>query len=106
MIDKPVVAGGPAAYFMTVPVKRMVEKIRSGQIPASVSDTAGTFVCNHVAYGTRHSIETRYPGIRIGFIHIPYLTQQTVGMRNVASMSLELMVEGLTAAIEAIAEEE
>ncbi len=103
-IDEPVYPDGPAAYFVTVPIKSMVQKIKSRGIPASVSNTAGTFVCNHVTYGVCHLTATRYPGKRSGFIHIPFLPQQVIDKKNMPSMSQELLVEGITAAIEAIAE--
>lgn len=102
--DEPIFADGPDAYFLNLPVKKMVERIQDRKIPAAVSNTAGTFVCNHVAYGTRYLIEKKYPGKRSGFIHIPYLPEQTVNKPGIPSMGLEMIVEGLTAAIEAIAE--
>lgn len=82
----------------------MVAKIQACQIPASISNSAGTFVCNHVTYGVRHIIETKYPGKKSGFIHIPFLPQQVIDKKNMPSMSLETIVNGLTAAIEAIVE--
>lgn len=104
--NEPIDEKGPDGYFLNVPVKDMVENIRSHQIPASVSNTAGTYVCNHVAYGTRRMIETKYPGKKSGFIHIPYLPQQVTDKNGMPSMSLEVIVEGLTAALEAIIREE
>lgn len=103
-IDEPVYPDGPAAYFVTIPIKAMVQKIQDRGIPASISNSAGTFVCNHVTYGVCHLVATKYPGKRSGFIHIPYLPQQVTDKRNMPSMSQELLVEGITAAIEAIAE--
>ena len=70
--------------------------------PASVSNTAGTFVCNHVIYGVCHMIASKYPGKRSGFIHIPYLPQQVIDKPQMPSMSIENLVLGLTAAIEKI----
>lgn len=102
--DEPIDPQGPDAYFVKVPVKTMAERIRERNIPASVSNTAGTFVCNHVIYGVCRLIDVKYPGKRSGFIHIPYLPQQVLDKRNMPSMSQELMVEAVTAAIEAIAE--
>lgn len=102
IIDEPVFADGPDAYFVNLPIKAMVANIQKQNIPASVSNTAGTFVCNHVTYGVRHIIETKYPGKRSGFIHIPYLPEQVVDKKNMPSMNLETIVKGLTAAIEAI----
>lgn len=102
--DEPIDPQGPDAYFVKVPVKAMAERIRERNIPVSVSNTAGTFVCNHVIYGVCRLIDVKYPGKRSGFIHIPYLPQQVLDKRNTPSMSQELMVEAVTAAIEAIAE--
>lgn len=104
IIDEPIFAGGPDAYFVTLPIKAMVQKIRAKGIPASVSNTAGTFVCNHVTYGVCHLIALKYPGKRSGFIHIPFLPQQVVDKKNMPSMSQEMMVEAVAAAIEAIVE--
>lgn len=104
IIDEPIFAGGPDAYFVTLPIKAMVQKIRAKGIPASVSNTAGTFVCNHVTYGVCHLIALKYPGKRSGFIHIPFLPRQVVDKKNMPSMSQEMMVEAVAAAIEAIVE--
>lgn len=104
-VDAVIDSEGPDAYFLNLPIKKMVERIRKYQIPASVSNTVGTFVCNHVAYGTRRMLELRYPEKRSGFIHIPFLPQQVVEKKAMASMSLEMIVQGLAAALEAIAEE-
>lgn len=103
-IDEPVVLGGPAAYFVTVPVKAMVQKMRERKIPASISNSAGTFVCNHVTYGVCHMLATKYPGKRSGFLHIPYLPEQVLDKRNQPSMSREMMVHAIEAAIEAVIE--
>lgn len=102
IIDEPVYADGPAAYFVNLPIKAMVERIKQKQIPASVSNTAGTFVCNHVTYGVRYLCDKKFPGKRSGFIHIPFLPQQVLEKKNTASMSLDMIVEGICAAIEAI----
>ena len=102
IIDEPVFEDGPTAYFSNLPIKAMVARICEKNIPAAVSNTAGTFVCNHVLYGVRYIIETKYPGKRSGFIHIPFLPEQVIERANTASMSLSTIVEGLCAAIEAI----
>lgn len=104
IIDEPVYADGPDAYFVTVPIKAMVQSIQNQGIPASVSNTAGTFVCNHVTYGVCHLIATKYPGKRSGFIHIPFLPQQVTDKKNMPSMSQDLVVKAIEAAIEAIVE--
>lgn len=101
-IDEKVVEDGPAAYFATIPIKAMVEHIKERKIPASVSNTAGTFICNHVLYGVCHIKATEYPNMRTGFIHIPFLPEQVTDKKNMPSMALETIVKGLELAIEAI----
>ena len=71
-VDQPVVPGGPAAYFGTLPLKACVAAVREAGLPASVSQTAGTFVCNHVFYGLMHLLATELPSLRGGFVHIPF----------------------------------
>ncbi|MGA6159895.1 pyroglutamyl-peptidase I [Stenotrophomonas sp. NPDC087984] len=77
-IDEPVIEGGPAAYFASLPVKACVAAVREAGIPAAVSQTAGTFVCNHVFYGLAHLIATERPTLRGGFVHLPYAPEQVV----------------------------
>lgn len=101
-IDEKVAEDGPAAYFSTLPIKAMVKNIQDGGVPASVSNTAGTFICNHVLYGVAHIRATKHPEMRTGFIHIPFLPEQVVDKKNMPSMALETIVKGLTLAIEAI----
>ena len=101
-IDEPIFPDGENAYFVKLPVKAMVQNVQKNNIPASVSYTAGTFVCNHVLYGVLYLIEKKYNGKKSGFIHIPFLPEQVVDKRNTPSMELNTIVKGLTAAIEAI----
>ncbi|MFF1483480.1 pyroglutamyl-peptidase I [Streptomyces sp. NPDC058319] len=75
-VDEPVIPGGPAAYFSTLPVKACVAALRTAGVPAAVSNTAGTFVCNHVAYGLGHLLATEFPGVRGGFVHVPWAPEQ------------------------------
>lgn len=89
---------GPAAYFATVPVRDMVENIRKAQLPASLSYSAGAFVCNDVLYSLLHHFSGS--AVWVGFIHVPFLPQQA--KEGVASLTLEQIVTGLTAAIEAM----
>ena len=105
-VDEPVVKGGPAAYFVTLPIKAIVEKLKSNKIPASISNTAGTFICNHVCYGTSHFAATERDGkMKTGFIHIPLLPEQAIGKPiTTPSMALETVLKGIELAIEAIAE--
>ena len=107
-IDEPVIKGGPAAYFVTVPIKAIVENIKAHNIPASISNTAGTFICNHVCYGVAHLAAARTAAgkpMKSGFIHIPFLPEQVIGKPALTpSMSLETIVSGITHALEAIVE--
>lgn len=95
-IDTPVVATGPAAYFSGLPVKAMLAAIEAGGIRAEVSQTAGTFVCNHVFYGLMHELATRpeHAGVRGGFVHVPWLPEQ-----GQPSMPVEEIVQGLKLAV-------
>jgi pyroglutamyl-peptidase len=96
-IDVPVVAGAPAAYFSTLPIKAMVRDLRAGGIPAAVSNSAGTFVCNHLFFGLMHRIVTRpvAAGMRGGFIHIPYLPEQAARFPGAPSMALDTVIAAL-----------
>ncbi|MBH3328762.1 pyroglutamyl-peptidase I [Pseudomonas oryzihabitans] len=96
-IDEPVVADGPAAYFSTLPIKAMTRVLRDAGIPAAVSQTAGTFVCNHVFYGLQHRLQGS--GVRGGFIHIPYLPAQAAAQPGAPSMALETLIAGLRLAL-------
>ena len=100
-IDVKIREDGAPAYFATLPIKAMVEEIKKENIPASVSNTAGTFVCNHIMYQDLYLAE-KYGDIKAGFIHVPFLTEQVVDKPNTASMSLDDIVKGLNAAIRAI----
>lgn len=101
-IDQSIQAEGEAAYFSNMPVKRMVESIKAAGVPARLSNTAGTFVCNHILYQLGYIQATRFSNIRFGFIHVPYVPEQVTDKPNQPSMSLETMVKGLTAAIRVI----
>lgn len=74
-VDRPVVRGGPAAYWSTLPIKAIVRALQAQGIPAAVSQTAGTYVCNHVFYGLMHALR-RQRRVRGGFVHVPWLPEQ------------------------------
>ncbi|MEK8029373.1 pyroglutamyl-peptidase I [Ideonella sp. DXS29W] len=93
-IDEPVVAEGPAGYFATLPIKAMVAGLRAEGLPASVSQTAGTFVCNHVFYSLMHSLR-QHPDVRAGFMHLPLLPAQASRHPGLPCMPLPLMIEGV-----------
>lgn len=100
--DAPIVPDGPAAYFATLPIKAMVAAIREAGIPASVSNSAGTFVCNHLLYSVLHL--TAGTGVKAGFMHVPFLPSQVKDGRQFPSMSKSDIVAGIEAALGAIAE--
>ena len=100
-LDRPVVAGGPAAWFTTLPVKAMVHAAREAGIPAAISYSAGTFVCNHVMYGLLHHLAHHAPTCRGGFLHIPWLPARVVARPEAASMGVELVVRGLEVMLQA-----
>ena len=101
-IDEPVMPGAPSAYFSTLPIKAMLAALQSAGLPAEVSNTAGTYVCNHVAYLMLH-LAALVQGTRAGFIHIPYLPAQAARLPNAPSMAAEDVVRGLAVALEAAA---
>lgn len=99
-IDRAVHAGGPAAYFSTLPLKAMAQALRGAGWPAELSCTAGTFVCNHVFYGLMHLARQR-PWLRqAGFLHVPYLPEQAAAQAQAPSMSMSTMSAGLRLALQ------
>lgn len=104
-LDNVIFEDGENAYFTTLPVKAMVASMREAGIPASVSYSAGTFVCNHLMYGVLYTLAKKYPGVRGGFVHVPFMTSQVVNRpASAPSLSLDEMVIGLEACIKAIGE--
>ena len=101
-IDIPIRLDGEAAYFSTLPIKAMVQAIKEVGLPATVSNTAGTFVCNHLMYQALYLADKKFPHMRAGFMHIPYMTEQVINKPNTASMNLADIVKGIEAAIGAI----
>lgn len=97
-VDAPIVPGGPAAYFSSLPIKAMVAALREAGVPASVSQTAGTFVCNHVFYGLMHQLRSRR-GVRGGFMHLPLLPEQAVRLGGQPSLGLATQVAGVRLAL-------
>ena len=100
-IDAAVIPGGPAAYFSTLPIKAIVHALRAANLPASVSNTAGNFVCNHVFYALMHRLATRpeLAAARGGFIHLPCLPEQVARVPGLPSMALDTQVAAVRVAI-------
>ena len=101
-VDRPIYLDGENAYFSTLPVKAMVEAIKKEGLPAALSNSAGTYVCNHLLYSVLYYIQINALPIKAGFIHVPYIPEQTVNKKDKASLALEEIVRGLEAAIREI----
>jgi len=94
-IDRPIVAEGPAAYFATLPIKAAAAALRQAGLPAAVSNSAGTFVCNHVFYGLMHEAATGRHRFRGGFLHLPYLPSQAARLAGSPSLALDAVIRGI-----------
>lgn len=103
-LDEPIQPDGDTAYFTQLPIKAMAKAIRAAGLPAIVSNTAGTYVCNHIFYQVQYMRTKEFPKLKAGFIHIPFLPEQVITRTNQPSMALADIVKGLTAALGAIVE--
>lgn len=103
-LSGPIFEDGAPAYFSTLPIKAMTAAIREAKIPASVSNTAGTYVCNHLMYGVLYTLAKKYPNVRGGFMHVPFETSQAVNRSpSVPCLDITTIAKGIEAAIKAIA---
>lgn len=100
-IDEKIRIDGENAYFSNLPIKKIVEEIKKENIPAEISNSAGTFVCNHLMYEALY-LAKKYKNIRAGFIHIPYLPEQVINKTNIHSMDLENSLKAINIAIKTI----
>lgn len=98
-VDEYISEDGPAAYFTTLPLRGMVKALREKGIEAGISNSAGTYVCNHVMYWALHLAETRYPDMRAGFLHVPYMKEQAEDKENAPYMELSDMVRAVETVI-------
>lgn len=96
--DRLIVEGGPAAYFTRLPYRRLLRALEEAKVPCSLSNSAGTFGCNHVFYELMHHLSVKGLEIPAGFIHVPSLPEQVL-KKKTASMSLETTVRGLEAVL-------
>lgn len=104
-LDEPIVESGPAAYFSTLPIRAITERLIEARIPSVISNTAGTYLCNRLFYCVMHAIATEDLATKAGFIHLPYLHEQTIPrLIDQPGLSLESMVEGVRLSIEVILE--
>jgi len=97
-VDEPIAPAGPAAWFSTLPIKAIAAALNQAGVPASVSQTAGTFVCNHVFYGLQQRLAGT--GVRSGFIHVPLLPEQAERYPGKPVLALDEQVRGVRLALE------
>ena len=103
--DEPIVKDGPDAYFTRLPIKAMTAAMEAEGIPAQVSNTAGTFVCNHLMYGVLHQIRTEFPDMTGGFMHVPFIPEQTADKpAGTPSLPLETIARGIEISLQVIAD--
>jgi pyroglutamyl-peptidase len=95
-IDVPVLKDAPAAYFATLPARAIHDALIAAHVPATVSNSAGTFVCNHVFYTLMHFAATAKPKISGGFLHVPAWRADSAS----PAMTLDDIVRGITIALE------
>ncbi len=101
--DQPVVPGGPAAYFTSLPLREIIAAMQAVGVPAELSLSAGSYLCNQVIYSLLHYLAENRLAIPAGFVHLPALPEQVLQSGGkVPSMSLETMTGGISAAIQAI----
>ena len=103
-VDEPIAPNGPPAHFATLPVKAMVAAMREASVPAEVSNSAGTYICNHLMYGVLHFLAARGIDARAGFIHVPHSEEQVLDKPAVPAMAIASMARGVEAAIAAAVE--
>jgi pyroglutamyl-peptidase len=94
-VDAPIVVDGPAGYFSNLPIKYLLAELHRAGIPAEISQTAGTYVCNHVFYGLMHGLGKNRRGVRGGFVHIPYSPEQALRHHGAASLPTEAVTAAL-----------
>lgn len=101
-VDVAILPDTPAAYFSSLPVRGMVEAIQNAGLPASLSYSAGTYVCNYLMYAVLHYAASKIPALQAGFVHVPFLPEQVVQRPGTPSMSLTDIISGLEACVRAI----
>lgn len=101
-IDEPVVEGGPAAHFLTLPNKAIVQALRDEGIPASLSNTAGTYVCNAVAYAAAENALSTGRDVRTGFIHVPSATEPEAEEQSAPSLAQEVISSAIVLAVQSV----
>ena len=101
--DEAVCQNGPAAYFTTLPVREMIRRMTEEGIPAKLSESAGTYVCNCLMYRMLRSCAEQGRKVPCGFVHVPYL--DTMGKEGSFSLGIDVMVRAVSLCVEAVCEE-
>lgn len=101
-VDSPVFGDGENAYFSTLPIKAIVEEVKKAGIPSAVSNTAGTYVCNHIMYSLLYYLTKNNLDIRGGFVHVPFIPEQVLDKRNMPYMELSRITKALEVTIKTI----
>lgn len=104
-VDEPVNSEGPDALFSMLPYRRIVEKLKAAGIPAFVSNSAGTYICNNTLYGLLDHVRMNGLSIVAGFVHFPASTEMAVERPTMPSLPMEMMIEALQIVLETAAEE-
>ncbi len=103
-VDEPIEPDGPPAYFSTLPIRQMVERLKQENLPADISNTAGLYLCNNVMYAGLHWAAGHKPNMPSGFLHIPASFELAIRHGKIPGWPLAELVNGVTACIEVISE--
>lgn len=103
--DEPINPAGPDGLFTTLPVRRMVNRLKEAGIPASISYTAGTFICNNTMYALLDYIRTQQPSMLGGFVHFPACTEMAADKPSLPTLGHETMLKGLEIIVKATIDE-
>ncbi|MEK4361954.1 pyroglutamyl-peptidase I [Paenibacillus sp. FSL M8-0212] len=101
-VDEPIADGSPDGLFSTLPIRAMVNDMSAAGIPAAVSNTAGTYICNNTMYRVLDHIRVGQLPIRAGFVHFPASTEMAVLQPSVPSLSTHMMLDALRIMIRAV----
>lgn len=105
-IDEEIIGGGPDGYFTTLPIRKMVESLQEEGLPATISNTAGAYLCNNIMYRSLHYAKQQQKSVRAGFIHIPASHTLAVEQTNIPSWSEEDLRKAILICIEVLSEED
>lgn len=105
-IDQAIDSHGKIAYFSTLPIRKIVAQIKASGIPTGISNTAGTYICNHLMYDVLKELDSKkLSAVKAGFIHVPYIKEQVIDKNNLFALELDDIVKALNIAINSILEE-